>query len=145
MMQCRKCKTERKNSEFKHRKYEFLTLFQRETCKFCWAGKPFATAIRKGDVNRPQKYFIRRRAKRNILSNRRRAAKLKATPKWANTELMQKFYTEAAQLSAIQGISYHVDHIVPLRGRTVCGLHNHFNLQVLEGRENIRKGNRFEP
>lgn len=73
----------------------------------------------------------------------RKARKLKATPNWADRDLMTSLYKLAAIYTKVTGTEYHVDHIVPLRGETVCGLHVHNNLQILEGQENRLKGNSF--
>lgn len=76
---------------------------------------------------------------------RRRARKLCATPVWlteANHIAMKSLYAEAARLTKQCGEDFHVDHIVPLRGRTVCGLHVPWNLQILRGVENMSKNNR---
>lgn len=78
-------------------------------------------------------------------SSARRAAKLQATVRWANTDKVADFYAQAQKLSREQGIVYHVDHIVPLTSKLVCGLHNEFNLQLLPGPENLRKRNRHWP
>jgi len=69
----------------------------------------------------------------------RRAIKLQATPSWSEKELISRLYVEANKYG------WHVDHVVPLRGKTVCGLHVHANLQVLESTENVSKGNRHWP
>jgi hypothetical protein len=66
-----------------------------------------------------------------------RASKLKATPKWANLVAIKEIYQTCPE-------GYHVDHIVPLQGKLVCGLHCEFNLQHLLASENLIKGNRFE-
>lgn len=78
-------------------------------------------------------------------NSNRRAAKLQATPVWADLEAMKLFYAESIKLSEKTGITHHVDHIVPLQNELVCGLHNQFNLQILTATENISKGNRFWP
>lgn len=75
----------------------------------------------------------------------RYAAKLKATPKWANLKEIAKFYEEAEQLAKVNGEPYHVDHVIPLRSKIVCGLHCEANLRVIKADENRSKGNRYWP
>jgi hypothetical protein len=75
-----------------------------------------------------------------------RAIKLKATPNWLTEEdhkWIQWIYTQAMRLSEYTGIPHHVDHIHPLRGKNICGLHTPKNLQILTADENRRKNNRF--
>lgn len=74
-----------------------------------------------------------------------RAALVQATPAWANQKKIAEFYETADGLSMLTGEWYHVDHIAPLQGKTVRGLHCEANLQVLPEVENIRKGNRHWP
>lgn len=76
---------------------------------------------------------------------RRNARKLRATPSWANTEAMRAFYALAAEMTKTTGVTHHVDHVVPLQSKLVCGLHCEFNMQVLIGSENSSKGNRHWP
>lgn len=66
----------------------------------------------------------------------RRARMLQATPSWADISLIRQFYYSCPE-------GYHVDHIIPLKGETVCGLHVINNLQYLPELENMSKGNKF--
>jgi len=75
-------------------------------------------------------------------ANKRRADFVYRIPKWL-TEIdwqrIAEVYREAARLTAETGIEYHVDHILPLRGKTVSGLHVPDNLRAIPGHENQRK------
>lgn len=73
-----------------------------------------------------------------------REAMARATPPWADVGAIDAIYAECARRTEVMGISHHVDHIVPLRGANVCGLHVEYNLQTLPAVENISKGNRHE-
>jgi len=96
-------------------------------------------ASRKWQLNNPEKH----RAIKLKLHAKRRAIKKNALPAWANQTKIAEFYKEAIRLTAVTGIPYHVDHIIPLLGKNVCGLHVEGNLQVITADENIRKNNRF--
>lgn len=85
------------------------------------------------------------RDRRCAYESKRRAAKLSATPAWANEFFVQEAYDLALQRTEMFGFSWHVDHIVPLQGKTVCGLHVENNLQVIRAESNIKKGNHFWP
>jgi len=80
------------------------------------------------------------------LNARRRAEKKKRTPPWLTKEhirAMTALYSQAAWLTRITGVQWHVDHIVPLNGKNVSGLHIPNNLQVIPARENLKKGNKL--
>lgn len=67
----------------------------------------------------------------------------RATGLWTDLDQIKAVYEEARRLELADSIKRHVDRIIPLRGRKVCGLHVHTNLQILTRDENIRKGNSF--
>lgn len=75
----------------------------------------------------------------------RQIRKLKAQPGWASQSEIDLTYENAKLATRILGIEYHVDHIVPLRSKRVCGLHCTANLQVIPAISNIQKSNRLWP
>jgi hypothetical protein len=87
----------------------------------------------------------RHRGECNAMGAKRRSAKLSATPAWVEFDAIVSLYTEARSRSESEGIVYHVDHIVPLQSKLVCGLHCLDNLEILPGKENFSKGNRTWP
>lgn len=94
-----------------------------------------------------RKYGENNRDKINAISAKYRASKLKATPKWLtdfDLECMREMYTIARAFKLYTGQEYHVDHIIPLQGHNVCGLHVPWNLQVLAASENLSKSNKLQ-
>jgi len=78
---------------------------------------------------------------------KRKAARLQRTPNWLTDEDFAKIdaaYLQAQQLWQATGIRHHVDHIIPLRGKKVSGLHVPANLRVISASENLKKHNKFE-
>jgi hypothetical protein len=81
-------------------------------------------------------------------SSVRHAARLQATPSWVDKQHKNKtvqIYALTQQLQELLGRVFHVDHIVPLISKEVCGLHVWWNLQPLSELENVKKGNVFNP
>lgn len=79
-------------------------------------------------------------------NNERRRAKNGRTPAWANRSRIKEIYALAADWNSLwPDDRVHVDHIIPLRGRTVSGLHYEGNLRLIRQTDNLAKGNRVWP
>ena len=79
--------------------------------------------------------------------NKRKAAKIQRTPAWLTDDdhwMIEQAYELSALRTRIFGFPWHVDHVVPLQGKLVSGLHTPYNLQVIPGAENVRKSNLFK-
>ena len=82
---------------------------------------------------------------RELVSLRRRRFRL-ATPKWLSAEQKMEIrlkYRLAIEMSRHTGVRHAVDHIVPLQGEEVCGLHVPWNLEVVTQEENLKKSNKL--
>ena len=85
-----------------------------------------------------KKYRKENTAKINVKTAKRRAQKIQSVPAWFEKEAVNLLYAKA------QEWAMQVDHVIPLISDTVCGLHCHANLQLLDGSLNSSKGNRYE-
>lgn len=91
-------------------------------------------------------YQKKNKALINAYMSKRRFCKINATPKWLTSEhenQILSLYKTASKLTKETGVKYEVDHIIPIKGKTVTGLHVPWNLQVITKIENIKKGNRI--
>jgi len=84
-------------------------------------------------------------ASRAKTCNDRRAKRINREVTYADHDAIKRKYRTAHILTAITGVQYHVDHIIPLNGELVSGLHHEDNLQVIKGKDNLSKGNKFIP
>ena len=86
------------------------------------------------------------KGKKNVDTAKRRAAKIQRMPKWLTEDEKERiscYYQLAAMRTRESEHSWHVDHIVPLQGKNVSGLHSPWNLKVIPAQENMNKGNRY--
>lgn len=98
------------------------------------------------ELARQKEWRIANKGIINAHTGKRKAARLQRTPNWLtdfDKLKMECYYSIAAMLTRVNNEPWHVDHVLPLRGKTVSGLHVPSNLQVLRGVENMRKGNRL--
>lgn len=115
---------------FRERHPEYL---ERETERLRQSRAQDPDRFRQYDQTKYQRHYAK-----IVQRVRLRDAALKMrTPTWANREAIDAIYAEA------QRTNMTVDHIVPLRGKTVSGLHVEYNMQLLTHEQNARKGNRF--
>ncbi len=80
-------------------------------------------------------------------SAKRRARRLNATPLWLSDEQRTEIdvlYFLCRMISEDTGVEHHVDHIIPLKGKTVCGLHVPWNLRIVPKDINLKKNNKLD-
>jgi len=144
MKECRICKTKKHLTEYYKQARNRDGLFHE--CKQCTEARRkayYAANPEKGKEKNRKAYKKNKRYyidKGYLYSKRRRGA----MPPWLNEDhkfMLEEIYELRDLRTQATGVVHHVDHIVPLRGTTVCGLHVPWNLQVIPATDNIRKGN----
>jgi hypothetical protein len=96
-------------------------------------------------INR--EWFANNKDKRAAYQGKRKAAQLQRTPKWlteSDLRMIEAKYSLAAMLTRKTGVIHHVDHIIPLQGKKVSGLHVFSNLRVIPGTDNVKKSNSYQ-
>ncbi len=93
-------------------------------------------------------YKARNKDLMQFLSSKYRALRLLRVPKWlddADYRMIRHAYKFAAEKTRETGVEWEVDHILPLQGKYVSGLHTWQNLRVIPAVDNNRKNNHFTP
>ena len=140
---CRICEADKPLDEYSIRndngKY-------RTECKPCLAKKTKLWYKENKERFKPinAKWAASNRDKKNASEAKRRAAKLQRTVAWGNKDLIDDVYARAKRLTEATGIPMEVDHIYPLQGAMVSGLHVENNLQILPKAVNASKSNKFK-
>ena len=80
---------------------------------------------------------------KNSPPNKRNIMQALATPKLADKKKIKNIYIESINKSENKGRLYHVDHVIPLKSKLVCGLHVHNNLRIIGQSANCKKSNKF--
>jgi hypothetical protein len=158
MKHCAKCNTTKDESEFysNRAKADGLHIYCKECSKKAkneWRAKNpekvYAYDKQWQEANKDKKsknyknWQQNNRGTVNAYNAKRRALEKSSTPSWANLDAIKSLYNVAQYFNWISGgfVKHHVDHIVPLQGKTVCGLHVENNLQILIDKDNLRKSN----
>ena len=106
--------------------------------------KEYHIVNRTRDLSYKKQWKIDNADKVNANNANRRAAKLQRTPRWSNLEEIEEYYEQAKYITESSGTPQHVDHVIPLQGERVSGLHVSDNLCILPAAENLSKSNRYE-
>lgn len=159
MKHCKKCNTTKRTTEFHNsiRSSDGLHYY----CKDCafLSKKAWKQANPDKHNKSNQLYYARNKervttkqkewkaANKAVVSSLRasyRASKSKATPSWLtqyHKDIIVAQYAIAQRLEELTSEPWHVDHIVPLKGKTVCGLHVPWNLRAIKASDNLAKSN----
>ena len=142
---CEKTGQWRRNNPEKHRRYSVAYIAQNRE-KLNELRRQYRLRNIERERKKDAEYLTKNRAKIYAKNARRRAAEKKATPNWLSfihKAQIEEFYEIALAKNIQTGIEHAVDHIVPLRGKTIHGLHVPWNLQILTKAENSRKYNKL--
>ena len=151
LKKCPSCDSIKPHQEYP--KYSASTSGLRNICKICHNAnnknaydtdpsyynkysKEYYVSNKETIAERTKEYYQEHKAEYAARGIKYHTRRDQATVKWSNTAEMNKIYN-------LCPIGYHVDHIIPIQGDSVCGLHTEHNLQYLLAADNISKSNKF--
>jgi len=151
--QCKKCKayleitrTARQTDEWKSKNIEYKKQYYTENKdKIKAKSKAYRESNTEFLKAYHKQYSRNNKGKINAICAKRHAAKMQRNAGWADNWKIEQFYIVARKLTKLYGIEFHVDHVMPLQGELVSGLHVETNLQIITAKENHIKSNSFVP
>lgn len=144
---CNSCKLEKPNSSF-HKNISSKDGL-RSFCKSCKneRDKDYRETNPEKIQKSQSKYYGANKEIFFAHNAKRQAKNKEATPSWltdGQKAHIKRFYKLSRFMQEVTGTVYHVDHIVPLNGKNVCGLNVPWNLRVIPAKDNLIKSNKFE-
>jgi hypothetical protein len=144
---CKDCHN-KENRDYKRKNKAKIASYNKRY-RFTAAYKAYQQRYKKDNAqkikDRVKKHREANLDKRSAYQSKRRASAVNATPKWLTKEQLNEimwFYAVAKELQWLSEDKLEVDHIEPLLGKDVCGLHVPWNLQILPSSLNRSHGNR---
>lgn len=134
---CKACSTELPLDKFDSGSSRYKTKYW---CRKCCRAKSQSKTKKTNNqqYNNSSKGYIKR-------FKRYSKRKKEASVQWADRKKMALVYLKCRKLNSTSSLKYCVNHVVPLISKSVCGLHNEFNLQISPVTENMKKSNKIIP
>ena len=143
MKHCHQCDTTKHYNDFYKNKVKLDGL--QTQCKDCMKVRNKVWYSNNTEYHNElmRKHSKENRSIYNARDAKRRASELNATPSWADQNQIKRIYNLCRKVSEKTGVEHHVDHIIPLQGKDICGLHVENNLAIIPAKMNLSKGNSF--
>jgi hypothetical protein len=145
--QCRIKKSKAYEKRHPEKKSEWgKNYYKRKVDTFAQKSKERRAEDPKKEKDRIAKWHDANPGKVAEYSAKRKASEIRATPKWlseSDNKFIAEHYEMAKWLQKISGVEWQVDHVIPLRGKKVCGLHVPWNMQLLPRSLNVQKSNKL--
>ena len=118
-------------------------------CKECRKedSKKYRADNRDKELSRHKKYHAKNPEKNAAKAAKYNAAKLRRIPSWSNEadlKAIKKIYARCKRINKLTGVEHQVDHVMPLQGENISGLHHSTNLAIIPAALNASKNNKWE-